>query len=77
MRKGDVGTVVVTLGTTAIGAVDPLDEILALSQKYGFRVHVDAAYGGYFRLIPEALDCAGPACIRGNRSGGLHRDRPA
>jgi glutamate/tyrosine decarboxylase-like PLP-dependent enzyme len=33
-----------------------LDEILSLSQKYSFRVHVDAAYGGYFRLIPEALD---------------------
>jgi glutamate/tyrosine decarboxylase-like PLP-dependent enzyme len=56
LRKGDVGTVVVTLGTTATGAVDSLDEVLALKQKYGFRVHVDGAYGGYFRLIPEALD---------------------
>jgi glutamate/tyrosine decarboxylase-like PLP-dependent enzyme len=56
LRKGDVGTVVVTLGTTSMGAVDPLDQILALRQKYRFRVHVDAAYGGYFRLIPEALD---------------------
>ena len=56
LRKGGVGTVVVTLGTTAIGAIDPLDEILALRERYGFRVHVDAAYGGYFRLIPEALD---------------------
>jgi len=56
LRKGDVGTVVVTLGTTAIAAVDPLDQVLALRQKYGFRVHVDGAYGGYFRLIPEALD---------------------
>ena len=56
LRKGDVGTVVVTLGTTAIGAVDPLDQILALREKYDFRVHVDAAYGGYFRLIPESLD---------------------
>jgi len=56
LRKGDVGTVVVTLGTTAIGAVDPLDQILALRERYGFRVHVDGAYGGYFRLIPEALD---------------------
>jgi tyrosine decarboxylase / aspartate 1-decarboxylase len=56
LRRGDVGTVVVTLGTTAIGAVDRLDEILALRTKYGFRVHVDAAYGGYFTLIPEGLD---------------------
>ena len=56
LRKGDVGTVVVTLGTTAIGAVDPLDGILALREKYGFRIHVDGAYGGYFRLISEALD---------------------
>ncbi|MGD0800308.1 MAG: aminotransferase class I/II-fold pyridoxal phosphate-dependent enzyme [Terracidiphilus sp.] len=55
LRKGDVGTVVVTLGTTAIGAVDSLDEILALRSRYGFRVHVDAAYGGYFRLISDAL----------------------
>jgi glutamate/tyrosine decarboxylase-like PLP-dependent enzyme len=49
-ETGDVGTVVVTLGTTATGAVDPLDEILALRERYGFRVHVDTAYGGYFRL---------------------------
>ena len=56
LRRGDVGTVVVTLGTTAIGAVDPLDQIVALRDRYGFRIHVDAAYGGYFKLIPEALD---------------------
>jgi glutamate/tyrosine decarboxylase-like PLP-dependent enzyme len=56
LRKGDVGTVVVTLGTTAIGAVDPLGEILALRQRYGFRIHVDAAYGGYFKLIEDTLD---------------------
>src|SRR5580698_9722639 len=37
-----IGTVVVTLGTTAIGAVDPLDRILALQQKHNFRIHVDA-----------------------------------
>jgi glutamate/tyrosine decarboxylase-like PLP-dependent enzyme len=55
LRKGDVGTVVVTLGTTAIGAVDPLDQVLALRERYGFRVHVDGAYGGYFRLISETL----------------------
>jgi glutamate/tyrosine decarboxylase-like PLP-dependent enzyme len=56
LRKGDVGTVVVTLGTTAIGAVDPLPEILGLRDKYAFRVHVDAAYGGYFKLIEDKLE---------------------
>jgi glutamate/tyrosine decarboxylase-like PLP-dependent enzyme len=56
LRLGTVGTVVVTLGTTAIGAVDPLPEILQLRDRYGFRVHVDAAYGGYFKLIEEQLD---------------------
>jgi len=56
LRKGDVGTVVVTLGTTGLGAVDPLDEILTQKERYGFRVHVDGAYGGYFGLIAEELD---------------------
>jgi glutamate/tyrosine decarboxylase-like PLP-dependent enzyme len=50
LTRGDVGTVVVTLGTTACGAVDPLDEILPLARRYGARVHVDSAYGGYFTL---------------------------
>ena len=45
-----VGTVVATLGTTAAGAVDPLPEILALRRHHDVRVHVDAAYGGYFTL---------------------------
>ncbi len=56
LRKGDVGTVVATLGSTAVGAVDPLDKILQLRERYRFRVHVDAAYGGYFKLIPDALE---------------------
>jgi tyrosine decarboxylase / aspartate 1-decarboxylase len=50
LAQGGVGTVVATLGTTATGSVDPLTEILELREKYGFRIHADAAYGGYFGL---------------------------
>jgi tyrosine decarboxylase / aspartate 1-decarboxylase len=50
IQRGDVGTVVATMGTTATGSVDPLPEILALRDKHGFRIHADAAYGGYFTL---------------------------
>ena len=53
LAAGDVGTVVVTVGTTGLGAADPLPDILALRQRYEFRVHVDAAYGGYFGLASK------------------------
>jgi len=56
LAKGDVGTVVATMGTTATGSVDPLPEILALRTKYDFRVHCDAAYGGYFVLAANLVE---------------------
>ncbi|MEQ9021865.1 MAG: pyridoxal-dependent decarboxylase, partial [Pseudomonadales bacterium] len=43
------------MGTTGLGSVDPLPEIVDLQKKYDFRIHADAAYGGYFRLL-ENLD---------------------
>jgi tyrosine decarboxylase / aspartate 1-decarboxylase len=58
VAKGDVGTVVATMGTTATGSVDPLPEILTLREKHGFRVHCDAAYGGYFRLAGNLAEGA-------------------
>ncbi|MGQ0383682.1 MAG: pyridoxal phosphate-dependent decarboxylase family protein [Gammaproteobacteria bacterium] len=50
LKRGGVGTVVATLGTTATGSVDPLPQILSLRERYGFRLHADCAYGGYFVL---------------------------
>jgi tyrosine decarboxylase/aspartate 1-decarboxylase len=64
LAAGDIGTVVVTMGTTATGSVDPLPEILELQSQYNFRIHADAAYGGYFTLANNldsktraAFDC--------------------
>jgi glutamate/tyrosine decarboxylase-like PLP-dependent enzyme len=53
LREGRIGTVVATAGTTGLGAVDPVHQILPLCRQYGARVHVDAAYGGFFRLIAD------------------------
>ena len=59
LRTGEIGTVVATTGTTPLGAVDPLDKILELRSKFDFRVHVDAAYGGFLPV----------ACGFGRRPG--------
>jgi glutamate/tyrosine decarboxylase-like PLP-dependent enzyme len=53
LREGGIGTVVLTPGTTGIGAVDRVDEALALRERYGVRLHVDGAYGGFFALLAD------------------------
>ncbi len=69
--RGDVGTVVATMGTTATGSVDPLPEILALRDRYGFRVHADAAYGGYFTLAQNLDDHTKSAFARINEADSI------
>jgi glutamate/tyrosine decarboxylase-like PLP-dependent enzyme len=51
LRAGGIGTVVLTAGTTGVGAVDEIHEALAFKERYGVRLHVDAAYGGFFALL--------------------------
>src|SRR5207344_3060032 len=46
-----------------LGAVDPVHEVLAVARRHDVRVHVDAAYGGFFTLLaglpgPAGLDPA-------------------
>ncbi len=64
LERGDVGTVVTTMGTTGTGSVDPLPDILELRDKHGFRIHADAAYGGYFVLAENLEKSAGQAFAR-------------
>ena len=52
-----IGTVVCTLGTTGLGVVDPLHKILPVCRAHNVRVHVDAAYGGFFRLATAPPLC--------------------
>lgn len=55
LKRDKVATVVATLGNTGLGAVDPLHEIVSLRERFGFRLHVDAAYGGYYTLADNLL----------------------
>ena len=50
LKTGEIGTIVATMGTTGLGAVDPLADIITLAKNYQARVHVDTAYGGFFKL---------------------------
>lgn len=49
----EIGTMVVTLGTTGLGEVEPLGQILPWAKEHGIRIHVDAAYGGFFRILKD------------------------
>ena len=65
-------------GTTGLGAVDRVDEALALRERYGVRLHVDAAYGGFFTLLAARRRSARRRrAVRGDRAVRLRRRRPA
>jgi len=51
LRSKKIGTVVLTAGTTGVGAVDPIQDAVQLCRQYGARIHIDAAYGGFFTLL--------------------------
>jgi glutamate/tyrosine decarboxylase-like PLP-dependent enzyme len=82
-RQGrHVLAVVAVVGTTEEGAVDPVDQILALrtaretSGRGSFWIHVDAAYGGYLRTLTVPTRAGlGPPTTR-VQVGGAVRDLP-
>lgn len=53
LNREKIGTVVATLGTTSFGSLDPLDQIAVMKGKRRIRIHVDAAYGGFYTLLSK------------------------
>jgi aromatic-L-amino-acid/L-tryptophan decarboxylase len=45
--------VVATVGTTATASVDPIPDIAKICKKEKMWLHIDAAYGGGFAIVPE------------------------
>src|SRR3989442_1831539 len=76
LQRGGVGTVVATIGTTAVGSVDPLPALLAPRDRHDFRLHADAAYGGYFGLADNLSAEARRAEDRPGGAGSLLDDPP-
>jgi len=54
-HASEIGTIVVTMGTTGLGFVEPLSDIIDIARDSGIRIHADAAYGGFFKLISDDL----------------------
>lgn len=51
LKKEQVLCVVANIGSTGTGSIDDISAILQLRDRYGFHLHIDAAYGGFFRSV--------------------------
>ncbi|MFA6596903.1 MAG: aminotransferase class I/II-fold pyridoxal phosphate-dependent enzyme [Ignavibacteriaceae bacterium] len=51
LKKNEAMMVMANLGSTGTGSVDDIEAILELKKNYKFHLHIDAAYGGFFRSI--------------------------
>jgi len=48
--------IISSAGTTDVGAVDPLEDLGSIADKYNLWHHIDAAYGGFFVLCDSGKE---------------------
>ena len=79
LKRGGVGTVVATPGDHRASARSTTSRAIAdLCAEHGARLHVDAAYGGFFRLLADGGEPGVAArAVRRDRARRLDRGRPA
>ncbi|HMA33229.1 MAG TPA: pyridoxal-dependent decarboxylase [Chloroflexia bacterium] len=52
-----------TVGTTPTASSDPLDAISAICRTHAVWLHIDAAYGGFWGLVPEVAATIGDLAV--------------
>uniref|UniRef100_A0ACD5ZJZ9 Uncharacterized protein n=1 Tax=Avena sativa TaxID=4498 RepID=A0ACD5ZJZ9_AVESA len=62
-----------TVGTTGLGAVDPVRQLGEVARRYGMWLHVDAAYAGSSLICPEFRDCIDGAELADSVSMNPHK----
>ncbi len=50
-RKEKVKAIIANVGSTGTGSIDDIASLLQLRDRYGFHLHIDGAYGGFFRSL--------------------------
>ncbi|MTI62809.1 aminotransferase class V-fold PLP-dependent enzyme [Methylophaga sp.] len=80
-RKQAPLAIIMTAGTTAAGAMDPLQLASAIAEQYQSWLHIDAAWGGALLMLPEqsalvaSLNKADSLCLDPHKS--LFQPRPS
>jgi tyrosine decarboxylase len=62
-----------TIGTTGLGAVDPVRRLGEVARRHGMWLHVDAAYAGSALICPEFQDCIDGAELADSVSMNPHK----